>query len=184
MNICVFCSCSEVGEPYESAVRELGRVLGSGGNTLVFGGFDDGLMGAVADGFADADAPIVGVVPHGLLEAGRPVHPGCSEVVRTSGLTERKAVMIERADAFVAAPGGIGTLDELFSILGMVVAGETAKPVVAYDQDGFYRGLRDLLVNMEHNGFIRDRLDDLLGFADTPQQVLALCLRAAPKTTK
>ncbi len=175
MNICVFCSCSNVGDPYESSVRELGRTLGAAGNTLVYGGFAEGLMGAIADGFADAGAPVVGVVPRDLAEAGRVVHPACREVCQTRGLTDRKSEMIVRSDAFVVAPGGVGTLDELFSVLGMVITHELAAPVVIYNAGGFYDKLRELLSDMEDTGFIRSTLAEALLWASTPEEALAQC---------
>ncbi len=175
MNICVFCSCSEVGEPYESAVRELGQVLGRDGNTLVFGGFSEGLMGAIADGFSSVGAPVVGIAPQDLLETGRCVHPNCCEAITAQDLTQRKINMIERSDAFVAAPGGIGTLDELFSVLGMVITNEVEAPVVIDDFNGFYAGLETLLRGMESTKFIRSALDGIVTFAKTPEEVLTAC---------
>lgn len=171
MNICVFCSCSPVDESYIDAVRKMGRSLGEAGHTLVFGAFSNGLMGAIADGFRDAGADIIGVAPRFLEEAGRPVHEGCTTLIETDSLAERKNEMIALADAVVVAPGGIGTLDEAFSVMAMTISGERKIPVVFLNFEGFYDRLIDELHRMEESGFIRHPIDSILSVANTPLEV-------------
>lgn len=172
MRLCVFCAFSSVGEPYESEVRALGERLGNAGCELVFGGFDSGLMGAIADGFAKAGAEITGVVPRTLME-GRTVHAGCTQVIETATLTERKSVMVENSDAFVVAPGGIGTLDELFVVLDMSMTGERVRPIVLFDCADFFDGLYDYLCELYEAGFVRKPVEGMLDIASDPESVMA-----------
>lgn len=146
------------------------------GTSLVFGGFDEGLMGEIARGFAEAGAAVTGVVPATLVNKGRHVFKGCTTVYETRALADRKDLMVDISDAFVVAPGGIGTLDELFSVLAMVIAGERACPVVVLNTEGFFDGVYDCLVKMAEDGFIRRPIEEVLFMARTPQEVAA-CLQ-------
>ena len=148
MNICIFASSCDVGEAYAKAVYDLGCRLGSEGHTLVFGGYGGGLMGAIADGFHDAGAEIIGVIP-GFLEEKTENYPHLTKIVRTKELSDRKDEMIALSDAFIAVPGGIGTLDELFSILAMKASQRLDKDILIYNVDGFFDRLLDFLKAME-----------------------------------
>ena len=178
MNICVFCSCSPIDDETLSCVRELGYRLGCAGNSLVFGAFGEGLMGAIADGFQEAGAKIYGVAPKVLVDAGRAVHPGCDRVIKTISLAERKAAMIELSDAIIAAPGGIGTLDEVFSVLAMDITKELDMPVVLYNHDGFFDELMSMLGHMQEDGFIRRPLEGLIESAGSIDAVCELVQKA------
>lgn len=167
MNICVFCSCSPIDDETYSNVKKLGYKLGSAGNSLVFGAFGEGLMGAIADGFQEAGAKIYGVAPKVLVDAGRAVHPGCNRVIKTISLAERKAAMIELSDAIIAAPGGIGTLDEVFSVLAMNITKELDMPVIVYNREGFFDELCSMLEHMRESGFIRCPLESILQVSDS-----------------
>lgn len=177
MNICVFCSCSPIGNETYNTVKELGYKLGRAGHTLVFGAFGEGLMGAIADGFQEAGAEILGVAPKVLVDAGREVHPGCNRVIKTISLAERKAAMIELSDAIIAAPGGIGTLDEVFSVLAMNITKEIDMPVILYDYNGFFDELYDMLENMHESGFVRQDLDGLIELSDSVDKTIELVQR-------
>jgi len=107
--ICVFGASAEVGEKYANSAKALGEVLGASSYGLIFGGFSVGLMKAVADGFSASGSEVIGVVPTGW---NREIHSGCTQVIRSGNLAERKRKMIEAADAFIALPGGTGTFDE------------------------------------------------------------------------
>lgn len=176
MKVCVFCSCSPIGQPYAAQTYALGNALGTAGHELVFGGFDEGLMGEIARGFAEAGAAVTGVVPATLVNKGRHVFKGCTTVYETRALADRKDLMVDISDAFVVAPGGIGTLDELFSVLAMVIAGERSCPVVVLNTEGFFDGVYDCLVKMAEDGFIRRPIEEVLFMARTPQEVAA-CLQ-------
>ena len=124
MRICAFGSSSrDLDALYIDAAYELGRTLAEHGHGLVFGGYDVGLMGAVAHGVGDAGGSVIGVVTEGLNKKGRPVYP-CTELICESDLATRKTRMTSLADAFVTLPGGLGTFDEFFDIVSQVKAGE------------------------------------------------------------
>ena len=169
MNICVFAASCDVGESYSKAVYALGKKLGSEGHTLVYGAYGGGLMGDIADGFHDAGARIIGVVPR-FLEEKTENYPHLDEIVRTEELSDRKDRMIELSDMFIAVPGGIGTLDELFSILAMKASGRLRGEIVIYNVDGFYDGLLACLKEMERGGFLYSKLEDLYR-VETPESI-------------
>ena len=149
MNICVFGSSSRnIESIYMDAVRQLGCTLGAAGHTLVFGGYDMGLMGAIARGFVDGGGRVSGVVTEGLSAKGDREVFACTEVITTANLAERKQLMIEMADAFVTVPGGIGTLDELFDVMSISKAGECHKPCAIYNVAGFFDPLVQMLDDM------------------------------------
>ena len=160
MNICIFASSCDVGEGVAKAVYDLGRRLGEEGHALVFGGYGGGLMGAIADGFHDAGAEIIGVIP-GFLEEKTENYPHLTKIVRTKELSDRKDEMIALSDAFIAVPGGIGTLDELFSILAMKASHRLDKDILFYNVNGFFDGLLDCLKAMEAGGFLYSELSEL-----------------------
>ncbi len=165
MKICVFASSCDVGRDYEKAVYDLGYRLGSEGHALVYGGFGGGLMGAIADGFHDAGAEIIGVIP-GFLEEKTENYPHLTQVVRTKELSDRKDEMIALSDAFIAVPGGIGTMDELFSILAMKASDRLDKDILIYNVNGFYDGLLRCLKAMEDGGFLYSELGALFRVED------------------
>ena len=160
MNICVFASSCDVGDQIARSVYALGRRLGSEGHALVFGGYGGGLMGAVADGFHDAGAEIIGVIP-GFLEEKTENYPHLTKIVRTKELSDRKDEMIALSDAFIAVPGGIGTMDELCSILAMKASRRLDKDILIYNVDGFFDGLLAFFSQMETGGYLYSDLDEL-----------------------
>ena len=160
MNICIFASSCDVGEGVAKAVYDLGRKLGEEGHALVFGGYGGGLMGAIADGFHDAGAEIIGVIP-GFLEEKTENYPHLTKIVRTKELSDRKDEMIALSDAFIAVPGGIGTMDELCSILAMKASKRLDKDILIYNVDGFFDGLLAFFRQMEAGGYLYSDLDEL-----------------------
>ena len=160
MNICIFASSCDVGEGVAKAVYDLGRRLGEEGHALVFGGYGGGLMGAIADGFHDAGAEIIGVIP-GFLEEKTENYPHLPKIVRTKELSDRKDEMIALSDAFIAVPGGIGTMDELCSILAMKASKRLDKDILIYNVNGFFDGLLAFFRQMETGGYLYSDLDEL-----------------------
>ncbi len=156
MNICVFCaSARDLPQSYKDAARDLGRAIGENGHNLVFGGFDTGLMGLVAEAAKEAGAQVIGVLPceaGGL--GGRPVF-ACDELLETCAMADRKAAMAQRSDAFVALPGSYGTLDEFYTVLSeeKLMGGE-ARPIALYNVDGFYDPLTELDRRMVADGLL------------------------------
>jgi uncharacterized protein (TIGR00730 family) len=156
MNIVVYCgSSSGIGEKYMESAHILGKWIGESGNTLVYGGASKGLMGAVSDAVLEAGGKVIGVLPDvPQIQARR--HPGLTEYIDTPSMAARKAKMFELADAFVALPGGIGTLDELTDVLSLTSLEITTSPIVLYDTEGYYQPFRVVIRNIIENGFGRD----------------------------
>ncbi len=145
MNICVFCSsASDLDSKYIEAAQQLGTTMAKHKHTLVFGGYDMGLMGAVANAAVEAGGKVIGITTAGLTRKGRDVVKGI-EVHEAEDLSARKQIMIDLADAFVTLPGGIGTFDEFFSVLSCVKAGEVTGKSALMDVDDFFAPLVLLL---------------------------------------
>lgn len=138
MNICVYCSSSNsIAPPFFEAARLLGTTLAQRGDTLVYGGADIGLMGAVAQAVKAGGGTVIGVMPT-ALKAKRIVFEAADEFIVTRDMRERKAIMEARADAFVVLPGGFGTLEELAEVLTLRQIGAHTKPIVMLNTDGYY----------------------------------------------
>lgn len=171
-SVCIFCGSRPGSRPdYTEAARETGAALGARGVRLVFGGGRVGLMGIVADAAMEAGGEAVGVMPHGLLarEVG---HDGLTELVRVETMHERKAEMADRADAFLALPGGIGTLEELMEVWTWAYLGIHRKPVGLLNVAGYYDGLLAFIERAEADGFLNHVHRDLLVVRDTPEALL------------
>ncbi len=173
MKICVFCSSGRnLPAIYYTNVRDLAVRLGREGHSLVFGGFAAGLMETVADGFEEAGSEIIGVIPESLISPVRHVHKGCTEVITTSDLAERKQKMIEAADGLLTVPGGTGTLDEFFSAVAMKQADELDKPIVLYDPNGFYADLMHWFERAGREQFMVKPMKDLFIYCQTADEVI------------
>ncbi len=181
--VCVFCGSSTGADPrYADAARALGHLLGRRGHTLVYGGARVGLMGAVADAALEAGARVTGVIPEALWarEVG---HTGLSELLVVGSMHERKALMAERAGAFVALPGGAGTLEEFFEVWTWAQLGIHAKPVALLNVAGFYDPLLALLDHMAREGFVRPQQRAMVLVAGSPAELLdRLAAYHAPST--
>ncbi len=161
-NIAVFCAASDAVAPqFVQAAREVGRLIGSMGCALVYGGARAGLMETTAAAAKEAGAHVVGVVPLVLEERNR-VSALLDENIHTRDLSERKDIMVQRSDVLVALPGGIGTLDEVFHTMAAATIGFHKKRVVLYNVDGFWDPLLAMLQQMSADKFVRGALDDFL----------------------
>ena len=178
MNVCVFCSASDLPEKFTKPAVELARLLAENGHNLVWGGSNVGLMRDIAAGVQDAGGKIIGVSMELLKNTAR---PGSDEMIITKDLGERKAMMLERSDAIVTLVGGTGTLDELTDVFELKRHGLHNKPIIVLDTDNYYVGLRQQLHHMQDEGFLNRQapLDDLIRFVAQPQDVLDL-LGSAP----
>ncbi|MDT0378664.1 TIGR00730 family Rossman fold protein [Streptomyces sp. DSM 42041] len=170
MNICVFCSAAELDEVYTGAAREFAELIGKRGHTLVWGGSDCGLMKVVADGVQGAGGRLVGISVEFLHHKAR---HAADEMTITATLAERKALLLERADAVVVMVGGTGTLDEATDILELKKHGMHGKPVVVLNTAGFYDGLRRQMERMDAEGFLPVPLPGLVTFADDAEAAVA-----------
>jgi uncharacterized protein (TIGR00730 family) len=161
-SICVFCGSSSGRDPrYGAAAAAVGERLAARGIQLVYGGGRRGLMGAVADAALAAGGRVVGVIPRGLVDREL-AHPGVSELRIVETLHERKALMAELADAFLALPGGLGTLEELAEVLSWAQLGLHAKPIGLLDVGGYFRSLDAFLDHAVGEGFVAERHRRLL----------------------
>ncbi len=173
MNVCVFCGSSEGARPeYARAAAELGRAVARGGHRLVYGGARAGLMGVLADAALDAGGDVTGVLPQPLF--GRELaHPGLAELVVVRSMHERKATMVDRSDAFVVLPGGIGTLDETFEVLSWAQLGIHSKPVGLLDVEGYFEALLAFLDHTVAEGFVGGSHRELLRVERDVETLLA-----------
>ena len=138
MNICLYgASSPALDRAYFDAAEEFGRLLAQHGHTLVYGGGAQGVMGAAARGAADADGKITGIAPN-FLNVDGILFDRCTEFILTDTMAERKAAMISRADAFVMAPGGFGTLEEFFEVLTLKQLGRHNPAIAILNTNGFW----------------------------------------------
>ncbi|GAB2647045.1 TIGR00730 family Rossman fold protein [Gordonia jinhuaensis] len=152
--ICVYCASGPVPRHHLELATELGTEIGSRGHTLVSGGGNVSSMGAVARATRAAGGHTIGVIPKALVHREM-ADVDADELVVTDTMRERKKIMDERADAFIALPGGIGTLEELFETWTGRYLGMHDKPVMLLDPDGFFTPLSDWLRSLVPSGFVR-----------------------------
>ena len=171
-SICVFCGASSGGDArYAAAAASFGRLLAEENIELVWGGGHVGLMGVVADGVLEAGGRVFGVIPTFMAEREL-AHPQASEMVVVDSMHARKAAMADRADGFVALPGGFGTLDELFEIVTWAQLHIHSKPVGLLNINGFFDPLLAMVRHMSAEGFVKPDHVELLHVAEAPAQLL------------
>ena len=170
--ICVYCGANVGARPvYAEAARRLGELLGAQKLGLVYGGGNVGLMGVLADAALLAGAEVIGVIPRALVvrELG---HRGITELRIVETMHERKAALAEFADAFIALPGGLGTLDELFESMTWAQLGLHQKPIGLLEVDGFFAPLVAYLDRAVTEGFVRAEHRAALTVASGPEVLL------------
>ena len=172
MELCLFGAASDaVPSVYITQTELLGEALAARGHSLLFGGGATGMMGAAARGVHRRGGRVVGVAPSFFDRPGI-LSELCDELILTDTMDERKAIMENRADAFIVAPGGIGTLDEFFEVLTLRSLGQLDKPVVLYNIDGYFDGLLSFLKTMEDQCFIQPSLWACLGVFSQAEELL------------
>ncbi len=158
-NICVYCGSSPGTDPaFQAAAVALGRHMAAEGIGLVYGGGGNGLMGVIARTVREEGGHVTGIIPE-FLQQREHRYEGAQKQIVVPDMHTRKRLMFEHADAIVALPGGVGTLEELVEQLTWVQLDQHVKPVVIADVDGFWRPLLDLFAHMRNNGFIRPNLE-------------------------
>lgn len=174
MNICIFCSAnSNLPIEYFERTSELGTWMGANGHTLVFGGCNLGLMECVAKAVHDAKGMTVGVVPT-IVEKGGKVSDYVDVKILCDNLSDRKDLMIERSDVIIALPGGVGTLDEIFTVLAAASIGYHNKRVILYNIGGFWDSLIAMLDDLKARGVLRAGFEDTVKVAHTLDEIAAL----------
>ena len=170
--VCVFCGSSEGKRPaYAEAARALAAELCRRQLGLVYGGGSVGLMGVLADAVLDAGGEVIGVIP-GPLATPELAHAGLTELRVVWSMHERKATMATLADAFMALPGGLGTLEEILEVLTWAQLGIHGKPVGLLNACGYWDRLVDMLAHAVGEGFVRPQHAALLLVGDTPAELL------------
>jgi uncharacterized protein (TIGR00730 family) len=169
---CVFCGSSPGARPqYTEATEDLGSLFVQHGITLVYGGASVGLMGRLADTVLSEGGEAVGVIPRALVER-EIAHLGLTELHVVDSMHERKALMADLSDAFVALPGGLGTLDELFEVYTWAQLGLHRKPCGLLNVEGYYQDLADFLDHAVGERFVRDEHRDMLIVEEDPARML------------
>lgn len=176
-NICVYCGSSSGNDPmFTAAASDLGSTIAAHGYGLVYGGASIGLMGTVADSVLASAGSVTGVMPKSLADK-EIAHTGLSELIVTSSMHERKTRMADLSDAFIALPGGLGTLEELFEIWTWAQLGFHHKPIAVLNVNRYFDKLIEFLEDTAAKGFVKtahqqmllvsDSSDDLLGKIET-----------------
>jgi uncharacterized protein (TIGR00730 family) len=179
-SVCVFCGSNPGTDPaFLAAARAAGTTLAGRGLRVVYGGGRVGMMGALADAARAAGGQVTGVIPRDLVE--REIgHTGLDDLRVVASMHERKALMAELADAFIALPGGIGTLEELFEVYTWAQLGIHAKPIGLLDVAGFYAPLAGFLDHVVEQGFLRADTRAALAVAEDLDALLAALEGAEP----
>ncbi|MGU3293776.1 LOG family protein [Williamsia sp. M5A3_1d] len=172
--ICVYCASGPVDERYLTLAAEVGAAIGAGGHTLVSGGGNVSMMGAVARCTREAGGRTVGIIPRALVDR-EVADTDADELVVTDTMRQRKQLMDERADAFVTLPGGIGTLEELFETWTGGYLGMHDKPVVLLDPFGFYAPLMSWLTGLQGDGFVSAHALERLRVTDSVTRAIEWC---------
>ena len=166
-SLCVYCGSSPGKHPeYAEQARAFGTEMAKHGIALVYGGGNVGLMGIVADAVLAGGGKVVGVIPRQLVER-EVAHKGLTELVVVDTMHQRKTRMYELSDAFVALPGGFGTMDEMFEMLTWAQLGLHRHPCAFLDVRGYYRELRAMMDHMVAEGFVQAGQRDSLWFGDS-----------------
>ena len=172
MTVCVFASSSSRIDPkYVQAAADLGSLFARSNMNVIYGGGGIGLMGALADAVIENGGSITGVIPSFMNDEGWG-HPRVNNMIVTTDMGDRKKKMFARADAVVALPGGIGTLEELTEAITLKQLGLFRGPVIILNTLNFYKSLIDLLEHMVSGNFMRSEHKDMWVIADTPEEVL------------
>lgn len=162
MNLCVFCASSaHIDKKYMHAAREIGRQCAEHGWTMVNGAGFEGLMGATSDGCQEAGGKVVGIIPQFMVSCGW-MRQGLDEEVIAKDMAERKQMMRDRADAVLVLPGGLGTMEEMFETITQKQLGMFSKPIIIFNQDGYYDQLVAWLTHSHQEHFMRYKGDDAL----------------------
>jgi uncharacterized protein (TIGR00730 family) len=177
--VCVYCGSGKgLNTAYTVAARKLGKALADNGIRLIYGGGSLGLMGEVARAALGAGGKVTGIIPE-FLGSRELMLKDVDELIVVENMHSRKQLMFDRADAFVALPGGVGTLEELVEQLTWSQLGRHAKPIVIANIDGFWNPFLKLLEHMKQETFIRDGLDVRFTVVDKAEDILPAILKSA-----
>ena len=169
MKVCVFCGSSMGNDPrYKEAAAQLGEVLAQNDCTLYYGGANVGLMKIIADKMLERGKRVVGIIPK-LITDMEIAHEGVTEMIEVDSMSERKLMLISESDAFIAMPGGFGTLDEIFEITVQNQLRISDKPVALYNTLNYYDSMIQFIDHAVSQGFIRKEHRDNIIISDNPE---------------
>ena len=172
-NICVYCGSSRGGDRiFLAAAEALGKTIDTHGYGLVYGGASIGLMGAVADSVLENQGEVIGVMPQSLADK-EIAHCDLTELIVTASMHERKTQMADLSDAFIALPGGLGTLEELFEIWTWAQLGFHTKPIALLNVNQYFNKLIEFLADSTDHGFIKPAHNGMLIIEDNADELLA-----------
>ncbi len=172
MRICLYgASSNDIAPLYIMATESLGEVIASCGHSLIYGGGASGLMGAAARGVVRKGGSVIGVAPS-FFNADGVLFKGCSEIIYTETMRERKQIMEQRADAFIMVPGGIGTFDEFFEIITLKQLGRHNKPVAVYNINGYFDELGNMLEKAVNQGFMTEMSKKIAPFFSDARKLI------------
>lgn len=178
--LCVFCGSASGSRPaYKEVASQLGRLLAERKIRLVYGGGKVGMMGAVADAALAAGGEVIGVIPGALVDREL-AHHGVNELIVVESMHQRKAKMAELSDAFLALPGGFGTLEELFEVVTWAQLGFHSKPCGLLNVEGFFDALLAMLDHANNEAFLYQGNRELLLTGNDPSEILQLLGEAHP----
>ena len=185
-SLCVYCGSRPGTQPaYAYAAQEVGRWIGSHGGQLVYGGGKNGLMGLLAQATLDAGGTVVGIIPQALVDREW-ANNDCTELHIVQTMHERKAMMAERADAFLSLPGGLGTLEEFFEIWSLKQLGYIDKPIGLLSINGYYDPLNTFMADTVAQGFVNDWQLEMVRVESEAESLCEYLIQAAgmnPKST-
>jgi uncharacterized protein (TIGR00730 family) len=178
-SLCVYCGSRTGASPlFAQAATAVGQWIGAHQGQLVYGGGGNGLMGTVARATKSAGGKVIGVIPHALAEK-ESANDDCDELHLVDNMHQRKFMMAEHADAFLALPGGIGTFEELFEVWTWRQLGFHNKPIGLLNVDGYYDGLLEFMQNTVAKGFVSDWQMDFVFQSDSIESLLPMLVEAA-----
>jgi len=178
-SICVYCGAKAGNDPaFLETAREVGRWIGRHGGQLVYGGGRNGLMGIVADATLASGGRVIGIIPKALVD-NEWAHQDCTELHVVDTMHERKRMMAERADAFIALPGGIGTFEEFFEVWTWRQLGYHNKPVGLLNLNGYYDGLLAFLASVVNHQFMGDWQMELICVDNQAPRLLSELIQSA-----
>ena len=174
MKICIFCSANQQLDPdFFALTEELGQWLAKEGHTLVYGGVNCGLMECVAKAVHEAGGRTIGVIPQIVEKNGR-ISDHVEVEIPCDNLSDRKQLMLEKSDVFIALPGGIGTIDEVFTIAASATIGYHEKRVILYNMKGFWDGLIAMLDDLQARGVIRQQWQSYITITNSLEDIKGL----------
>lgn len=178
MNICVYCGSSSGNNPdIINRAGEFGKLLAENNHNLIYGGSSLGIMGTIADSVMINGGEVIGVIPENLFSK-EVAHRGITRLITVKNMHQRKSHMAELADAFVAFPGGFGTMEELFEIITWNQIGLLNKPVTIMNLNGYYNSLIEMMDQSVEAGFIKPENRKIVQVAETLEECLELCDQA------